>query len=100
MNSLSIRRFGFALGSAFALTYSACAFVMSCITREASIRFFNGILHGLDVTPIMTAEMTLRGVIRGVIEVFVLGWLFGAILACFYNISGRLDGRRTPAARG
>ena len=99
MNTLSIRRFGFGLGSTFALTYSACAFVMACVSRESSIRFFNGILHGLDVTPIMTAQMTLGGVVIGVIEVFVLGWLFGAILACFYNISARLDGRRAQAAR-
>jgi hypothetical protein len=72
---------------------------MSCVSRETTIRFFNGILHGLDVAPIMTAEITLAGVVTGVIEVFVLGWLFGAILACFYNISARLDGRRAPAAR-
>lgn len=97
MGTISIRRFGLALGSACALTYSACAFVMSCVSREASIRFFNGILHGLDVTPIMTAEMTLRGALIGIIEVFVLGWLFGAILACLYNISVRLDGRRAAA---
>lgn len=99
MNTLSIRRFGFALGSACALTYLACACVMSNVSREATIRFFNRILHGLDVTPILTSTMTLGGVITGVIEVFVLGWLFGAILACFYNISGRLDGRRALAAR-
>jgi hypothetical protein len=73
---------------------------MSCVSRQASIRFFNGILHGLDVTSIVTAEMTLRGVIRGVVEVFVLGWLLGAMLACFYNISARLDGRRTSTTRG
>jgi TM2 domain-containing membrane protein YozV len=56
-------------------------------------------LHGLDVTTIMTAQMTLGGVITGIIEVFVLGWLFGGVLACFYNISTRLDGRRTAAAK-
>lgn len=99
MSTLSVRRFGLALGSTFAVTYAACAFVMSCVSREASIRFFNGILHGLDVTTIMTAEMTLGGVITGIIEVFVLGWLIGAMLACVYNISTRLDGRRAPAAR-
>lgn len=94
MDTISIRRFGFALGGTFALTYSACAFVMACVSRESSIRFFNGILHGLDVTSIMTAEMTLGGVLIGIVEVFVLGWLFGAILACVYNISVRLDRRR------
>lgn len=99
MNTLSIRRFGFALGTACALTYLACACVMSYVPREATIRFFNRILHGLDVTSILTSKMTLGGVITGAIEVFVLGWLFGAILACFYNISGRLDDRRAPAAR-
>ncbi len=97
MSTLSVRRFGFALGSTMALTYSACAFVMACVSREASVRFFNGILHGLDVTPIMTADMTVTGVFIGIVEVFVLGWLFGAILAAAYNISGRFDRKRVAA---
>ena len=97
MNTLSIRRFGLALGGTFALTYASCALVMSCVSRETSIRFFNGILHGLDVTPIMTARMSFSGVVIGIIEVFVLGWLLGAIIACFYNVSAPLDTRRTAS---
>ncbi len=51
MNQLSIRRFGLALGAAFALTYLGCALVMATVNREMAIRFFNSIMHGVDVEP-------------------------------------------------
>jgi hypothetical protein len=56
-------------------------------------------MHGVDVTPIVRTEMPVSEMVIGVIEVFVLGWLFGAVMACFYNISSRLDGRRAAATK-
>jgi hypothetical protein len=97
MDSLSVRRFGFALGTTFAMTYSACALVMSLVSRESSIRFFNGILHGLDVTPIMTGEMSFGGIAVGVVEVFVLGWLLGAMIAAFYNLTMQYGTQKAAA---
>lgn len=59
MQTLSLRRLGFALGAGFALVYLGCVFVMLTAPKEAAIRFFNSILHGVDVTTIM--RWTSRG---------------------------------------
>lgn len=86
MQTLSVRRLGFALGGGFALAYLGCAFVMLTVPKEAAIRFFNSILHGVDVTTIMRWEMPWTEMLVGVFEVFILGWLFGAVLAVLYNL--------------
>lgn len=86
METLSVRRLGFALGAAFALTYVGCVFVMLTVPKEAAIRFFNSILHGVDVTTIMRWEMLWTEMVVGVLEVFILGWLFGATLAVLYKL--------------
>jgi hypothetical protein len=46
-------------------------------------------MHGVDVTTIMRWNMPLWETILGVVEIFVLGWLFGAIIAGCYNCCGR-----------
>tara|TARA_B100000965_G_scaffold393585_1_gene404682 strand:- start:3071 stop:3394 length:324 start_codon:yes stop_codon:yes gene_type:complete len=85
-NELSIRRFGFALGTTMALMYVGCVFVMATVPKEASIRFFNSLLHGVDVESIMRWEMPWTEMVVGVLETFILGWLFGAAFAVFYNL--------------
>ncbi len=86
MQTLSLRRLGFALGAGFALAYLGCVFVMLTVPNEAAIRFFNSILHGVDVTTIMRWDMPWTEVLVGVLKVFILGWLFGAVLAALYNL--------------
>ena len=86
MNTISVKRFGFALGSSCALLYLGCAFVMLTVPQEAALRFFNSITHGIDWTPIMRWEMPWWEMIIGVVEVFILGWLFGAVVAVLYNL--------------
>ncbi len=53
MHTLSVKRFGFALGTTSALLYLGCMFVMLTVPKEAVIQFFNSLMHGVDVTPIM-----------------------------------------------
>ncbi|MFO7956623.1 MAG: DUF5676 family membrane protein [Candidatus Brocadiia bacterium] len=86
MNRLSVRRFGFGLGAASALLYLGCVFIMLTVPQEVVIRFFNSILHGWDVTPIMRWDMPWWEAVIGVLEIFILGWLFGAVVAVFYNL--------------
>lgn len=88
MQRLNIRRMGLALGSAFALTYLGCAFVMLTVPKDAAIRFFNSIMHGINVEPIMRWDMPWWEMIIGVLEVFILGWLFGGVVGYFYNLGG------------
>lgn len=83
---LSPRRLGFAFASISALLYLGCAFVMLTVPQEAAIRFFNSVMHGVDVTPIVRWDMPWWEMSIGVLEVFILGWLIGATVAALYNI--------------
>ncbi len=86
MSTLSVTRLGFALAMGAALSYIGCAFVMMTVPQDVAIRFFNSIMHGVDVTAIMRCDMPGWEMVVGVLEIFILGWLFGAIVAVFYNM--------------
>jgi hypothetical protein len=86
MNRLSVLRFALALAAVSALLYLGCMFVMLTVPKEAVIRFFNSIMHGVDVTSIMRWDMPWWEAVIGVIEIFILGWLVGAVFAAFYNL--------------
>jgi len=88
MMRLSVKRLGFSLGSAFALLYLGCVFVMATVPKDAALRFFNSMMHGIDVEPIVRWDMPESEMIIGVLEVFIVGWLLGAVIAYFYNVSG------------
>lgn len=93
MSRLSIKRFGFALGAVSALLYLGCMFVMLTVPKEGVTRFFNSLMHGVDVAPIMRWDMPWWEAIIGVFETFILGWLVGAAVAMFYNLGGRGERR-------
>ncbi len=86
MRTLSPTRLGFAMGVAAALSYLGCVFVMATVSKDVAIRFFNSIMHGVNVEPIMRWEMPWWEMVIGVLEIFILGWLFGAVVAVFYNL--------------
>ncbi|MCC6906648.1 MAG: hypothetical protein IT430_01790 [Phycisphaerales bacterium] len=90
MKAIDVRRAGFALGSACGLFYIGCVFVMLTSPHDAVVRFFNSILHGWNVEPIMRWDMPWWEAAIGVVEITILGWLFGAMVAALYNISVRL----------
>lgn len=89
MSAINTKRFGFAFGSTFALLYLGCVFVMATVGSEVTIRFFNSLLHGLDVTSIIRMNMPIGEMIIGIIEIFILGWLTGATIASIYNCTCR-----------
>ncbi|MCB9838190.1 MAG: hypothetical protein H6813_02530 [Phycisphaeraceae bacterium] len=88
---MSTKRLGFALGSACGIFYAGCVFVMLTAPKDAVIRFFNSIMHGWDVEPIMRWDMPWWESIIGVIEITILGWLFGALIATLYNLGAKTD---------
>ena len=112
-NTISIRRFGFALGAVSALLYLGCVFVMLAVPQPAVIAFFNSLLHGWNVEPLMRWDMPWWEACVGMVEIFILGWLVGAAVAMFYNLAGakgvnhtrrqhsrpRQLGHRRPGAR-
>lgn len=89
METLSVRRLGFALGTSLAIIYLGCVFVTMTVPGEVAIRFFNSLTHLVDWSLIIRWEMAWWEMAVGVFQVFILGWLLGAMIAVFYNLSGR-----------
>ncbi len=85
MNRISIWRFSMAWGITGALLYFGCILVMWTVGRENTIFFFNSLLHGLDVEPIIRMDIPWWEAVMGIIETFVLGWLIGGVIASIYN---------------
>ncbi len=86
MDTIKIKKFGLAVGVTFALLYMGCVFVMSTVSKESAILFFNSLIHGVDSTSIIRTGIPFWEVIIGVIEAFILGWLTGATVASIYNL--------------
>lgn len=85
MNTINIRKLGFAVGTTGAVLYVGCVAVMAIVGRQGTVFLFNNLLHGLDISPILRTQMPFWEIIVGVIETFILGWLVGATIASFYN---------------
>lgn len=96
MHTLDIKRFAFALASVVTLLYAGCVLVMATVPKDAAIRFFNSLLHGVDVASIARWDMPFGEMIIGLLETFILGWLFGAAFAFIYNVGA---GTRSSNAR-
>jgi hypothetical protein len=58
---------------------------MWTVGKEASILFFNSLMHGIDVTSIIRTDMPWWEVAIGLVEIFIFGWLIGATIASIYN---------------
>ncbi len=82
---INVKKFGFALGITVALLYLGCMIVMATVGHEESVKFFNNLLHGLDVSTIIRMDVPLGEAAVGLVETFILGWLVGACIAGFYN---------------
>lgn len=84
---INVKKLGFAVGLTGALLYLGCMVVMTTAGPQDTVEFFNSLLHGLDVSAILRTDIPLWEAGIGVVETFVLGWLIGACIAGFYNIS-------------
>ncbi|TYP93575.1 hypothetical protein LX73_1281 [Fodinibius salinus] len=86
MKTLSIKKLGMAVGATGAVLYIGCIILMVSVGREGTIFFFNSLLHGLDVEPIIRMSVPPLDALFGIIQTFILGWLVGALIAAIYNI--------------
>jgi hypothetical protein len=89
MEHIDIKRFGIAWGSTAALLYLGCVLVMSTVSRDTQVLFFNSLLHGIDVTPILRPTMPVWEMAMGLVETFIVAWLVGASIASIYNVGVR-----------
>ena len=87
MNHISIRKFGLAFGITGTLLYFGCAFVMLISGHDSTVKFFNTLLHGLDVSSIIRMDISPVEELLGLVQTFILSWLIGACIAGIYNIS-------------
>lgn len=87
MNHINVKKFGLAFGLTAALLYLGCMSVMITVGHDGTVKFFNSLLHGLDVSTVIRMDVPLWEEGIGIIETFVIGWLIGACVAFFYNIS-------------
>ena len=87
MNHINIRKFGLAFGITGALLYLGCAVVMLTLGHDSTVRFFNTLLHGLDVSSIIRMNISLVEELLGLVQTFILSWLIVACIAAIYNVS-------------
>lgn len=85
MNHISIRKFGLAFGITGALLYFGCALVRLILGHDSTVKFFNTLLHGVDVSTIIRMNISPVEALFGIVLTFILGWLIGACIAGIYN---------------
>lgn len=90
MHHINVKQFGFAVAVTITVIYLGCILVISLLSTESAVAFFNSLMHGIDgssiirKTPIPFSEAAI-----GVIEWFIIGWLIGASIAAVYNACNR-----------
>jgi hypothetical protein len=85
MNRINIKKLGFSVGITGAILYIGCMIVMLTAGQEGTIKFFNSLLHGLDVSSVIRMNVPLLEALIGIVQTFIIGWLIGASIAVFYN---------------
>jgi len=70
--------------------YLGCMLTMATVPRDSAVTFFNSLLHGLDVGPILKTSVPPAEVLLGLVSTSVLGWFAGVLTAGFYNLSLRM----------
>ncbi len=86
MGAINVKKMGLAIGLTFAVLRLGCIIVLALLSREQAIAYFNTLVHGIDISPILKTEMSVQSMIFGVIQIFILGWLIGASIASIYNL--------------
>lgn len=77
---------GLAFGATGFVFYLGCMLTMATVSHEKSVFFFNSLLHGFDVGPILKTSVAFPQVALGLMTTFILCWLAGVLIAGFYNL--------------
>src|SRR4029450_8208993 len=89
MNTLSPRRFGFAIGMSLALTYLLCAAGAAVVPEKVGLQVPSAIAHSINWEMIADWQFSWANVLCGAAAWLVIGWLFGALVAVLYNGAAR-----------
>ncbi len=91
MHHINIKQFGFAVGITVVIIYIGCIIVISLVSTETAVVFFNNLMHSVDVSDIIRkTPMPISEALIGVVEWFIIGWLTGASIAAVYNAFNKL----------
>jgi hypothetical protein len=63
---------------------------MATVPQDSAVTFFNSLLHGLDVEPILKTSVPATQIALGLATTFVLGWFAGVLIGGIYNLSLRI----------
>ena len=87
---LNPKYLGLAFGATGLVFYLGCMLTMATAPHEAAVIFFNSLLHGLDVGPVLKTTLPFPQVALGLVTTFILGWFAGVLVAGIYNLSLRM----------
>ena len=87
MVQIHVKRFGFACGITGVILYLGCILLMATVGKDGTIIFFNSLLHGIDVSSVIKMDIPVTEALMGIAQTFILGWLIGACMAAFYNVT-------------
>jgi len=88
--SLNPRGLGLAFGATGLVFYLGCMLTMATVPQDSAVTFFNSLMHGLDVAPILKTSVPPAQVALGLATTFILGWFAGVLIAGIYNLSLRM----------
>ena len=75
------------MGATGLVYYLGCMLTMAALPHEAAVTFFNSLLHGLDVEPVLRTSVPISQVALGLVTTFILGGVAGVLIAGLYNLS-------------
>lgn len=82
---LHVKKLGFATGLTGMLLYLGCMVVMLSFGKDGTVKLFNSLLHGLDVSTVTRMNVPILEAGIGIVITFILGWLIGACIGALYN---------------
>ena len=85
MNYIDVRKFGLATGLTGFLLYIPCTLIMLIVGHDGSVKLFNIMLHGLDVSTIMSTDLSPKKELLGMVATFILAGLIGLSIGTIYN---------------
>lgn len=84
---------GLAFGATGVVFYLGCMLTMATVSHDKAVVFFNSLLHGLGVGPILKTSVPVSRVVPGLVTIFILCWFAGVLIAGIYNLGVRLGKR-------
>lgn len=80
---------GLACGATGVVFYLGCMLTMATVSHDQAGVFFNSLLYGLDVGPMLKISVPVSQVALGLVTIFILCWFAWVLIAGIYNLCVR-----------